>query len=347
MKVRRSGRSGSSTSRSTELVPGQQVRGRVIARLGGGYFRIGAAGQLFNAWSDLSLKPGQHLTAKVEVGESKVILRLKEDKEGKKSNILESINRTEIKRILQGLGYNPGHLELIEFEERLDRYRIHASLPGVEPSDIWVMAILWTRGIKGGADAFALLSYYLRYSGVFSESAPSLPEPNKLPSFLEFARSANPIPAEIGAETSRRKPSQDSEEFWIDRKQEARELLNRGEGNAGKFQSSSLPSDNACSITYKKDSLLLLRWSDHPSFPQLLLSAGRSQDRVKVHICKLGDQQVDQNVTDSWIKEVEAELTSRELELEEIKITIVEDSERQRFLLWHKWEPDRFRNLLA
>ena len=141
MRIRSVRRGRFRSRRSTGLVPGQQVRGRVISRLDEGLFRVSVAGQIIEAKSDLPLKPGQRLIANVEIGESNVILRLREDTARRDLTKDRGESQEEIRRILQGLGHHPDIIDILEFQERLNRYRLHGYLKGSEPSDAWVMAI--------------------------------------------------------------------------------------------------------------------------------------------------------------------------------------------------------------
>ena len=160
MKVRSVSKSKLPNKRFATLIPGQLVHGRVITKICPGFFRVGAAGQVFVAQSDLPLEKGQRLTARVEVGDTKVFLRIIEEEAKRATPLKRELKPEEVIRVLEGLGHHPDEMEVIEFMERLGRYRIHATLQDCEPSDIWVMAIMWTRGQKGGADVFALRNYY-------------------------------------------------------------------------------------------------------------------------------------------------------------------------------------------
>jgi hypothetical protein len=144
------------------LTPGRIVHGRVIAKLGSGQFRVTLGDYSMEASSDLPLEAGQRLTARIEFHGSRLLLRVQEDESRFAPISAEAVSSEEIKRVLSILGLPSGSIDVIEFKERLTRYQPHGSLSGIEPSDVWILGILWARGIRGGADAFALLSYYLR-----------------------------------------------------------------------------------------------------------------------------------------------------------------------------------------
>jgi len=102
------------------------------------------------------------LAARVEVNGDRLLLRVQEEETGNDLQASALEDPDEIERVLKLLGHQPSSLDIREFQERLDRYRPYAGLPGLDPSDVWILAILWTRGIRSGADSFALTSYYLR-----------------------------------------------------------------------------------------------------------------------------------------------------------------------------------------
>ena len=154
MRVRRVENIENQQGRVLPLRPGQTVRARVLARLREGYFRIAAGGQLFAAESDLPLEAGQRLIARVEVSGSRILLRIQDDDFGNGSPPGEEETQDEIQKVLTALELNPAPEEVLEFRERLERYRSHASLPDLDPRDLMVLAILWSRGIRGGAAEF-------------------------------------------------------------------------------------------------------------------------------------------------------------------------------------------------
>lgn len=341
MKIRNVGRGKFQPARSTGLVADQQVRGRVISRLGEGLFRIGAAGQLFNAASDLPLEPGQRLIARVEVGESRIFLRVQEEPNQEVNIPGEDRSPTEIRRVLVGLGYRPDPLEITEFQERLDRYRRYGKMAGIEPSDIWILALLWARGMKGGADAFSLLSYYLRQAACSKSDHYNLLQPWALQSLLNPRKDDDSIYIRADEEAN----AGGELEYHADRKREARALLNRAEAKHGcLLQACSIPNAS-CVLELKKEVQVMVRWIDNPTLPVSLIEAARSQGRIRVRVH--GPETIaveEKDGLDEWEANLAETFQNSDLEIESIECYTAQDPEVLRFLFWRKWEEDFFRS---
>jgi hypothetical protein len=328
-------------------VPGQLVHGRIISRVNPGLFRVGAAGQVFMAESDLPLQEGQRLTARVEMGDAKIFLRIFEESGRGTPRVYELADPDEVRRVLVGLGHHPEQAQITEFQERLDRYRHYGYLPGAEPSDVWILAILWTRGIRGGADIYALLSYYLRQA-TYRESV--LPSPEKTaeltsapPSF-----SGNAVtPRERENQFSRISSSDETADFILERRNETLALLNRNYEEAGNFAHDEVLDNAGCLLSLKKETQELSRWVDNPALPTLALETAQSQGRMKARIHKLNAAEKSQNrILEAWLRDWETGLRKSELELENIEILEVDHTETLRFIFWRQWESEGIRDTL-
>lgn len=344
MKIRSVGRSRTAYGRSFGFVPGQVVRGRVIARLGEGHFRVGAAGQHFDASSDLPLEPGQRLIARVEVGKSQVFLRILDDTYRQASPKGDNESPDEIRRILEGLGQHPDSMDILEFQERLNRYRPHGNLKGAEPSDVWLLALLWSRGIRGGADAFALLSYYLRRAILEPFDASALPPPPAILAFLCLTGR----PADGDADKPAQQPSSGPDQFDVQRKREAEELLNRQADSLGAYRHWRPFSSGFCALLLGQGDRTLGRWADNPTLPLLLLEAGCAQGRIRARLNRMKlEPPASTGVLESWIGGWEENLGTSDLELEEFQVIETRDPEKLRFLFWRTWSPDAVQDLMA
>lgn len=344
MKIRNVGRGKFQPVRSTGLVAGQRVQGRVISRLGEGLFRIGAAGQLFNAESDLPLEPGQRLTARVEVGESRVFLRVQEEPDREANAPGEDRSPAEIRRVLVGLGYRSDPLEIVEFQERLDRYQRYGKMAGVEPSDIWVLALLWSRGMKGGADAFSLLSYYLRRAAFNRVSQYSLLQPGILLNLLDPNEDKDGIYVKDGQVSG----SNGISDYPAERKREAGMLLNRSGAEHGCLLQARTFYDTSCVLSLKEDERILMRWTDNPTLPVSLIEAARSQGRLRLRVhgpAAVAPEEI--TGLDEWEASLAEASQDLNLEIESIEYYKALDPEVLRFLFWRRWEEEFVRNVRA
>ncbi len=339
MKVKRAGKSGSVNVRGRGLVPGQLVRGRVITRLGAGRFRIGAAGYVFNAQSDLPLEVGQRLTARVEPGEARIILRLLEDGKGKRPPREQKESPEEIRRVLKGLGIQPDDLEIIAFAERLQRYRSVVRLPAGEPSSVWILAILWVRGIRGGADAYALTGFILRYASLQAPGDACGTSPADVLQALE-----DDPPVEREPEPSSSQPDF-SARFLVDRRREAMLLLNRNAKSCGSLRLGHGSLNTAGCLVLPQAGGKLSRWVDNPASPRHLVETARSQGRMnyRLHFVDLKEGASRENRS-RWEAEWKRELERRGIETESADTILQPDSESLRFLFWRKWDRERFLN---
>lgn len=322
------------------LVPGQLVHGRVISRINRELFRVGAAGQVFVAQSDLPLQKGQRLTARVEIGDSKVFLRVFEDDGRGATQIHDLVDREEVRRILIGLGYKPDQTTLTEFQERLERYRNYGFLHGTEPSDVWILALLWTRGIRGGADAYALLSYYLRLAACRDHL---LPSPEKMADIiLDSDKSAVMTGNKWDSENQLEEELTESAEYIAERRTEAVALLNRNCGEFGIFTHNTDTDSSACRLHFNKKAKDLVRWTDNPTLPMLTLELVRSRGRVHMRIHKLNPEESSQRESLSrWLTAWNSKMLESELEIENMELFDTEDTEYLRFIFWRKWESDQ------
>lgn len=342
MKIR-GVRSGASPRGSIALVPGQMVRGRVLSKLRPGRFRIVARGCVFEAASDLPLEAGQRLVARVEMNGHRLLLRVQDESGYNAPSPEEENNPEEIRRILKALGHQPSVLDILEFQERLDRYKPHASLAGVEPSDLWILAILWTRGIRGGADAFALLSFYLRQWSLEGSAVPS-----SLPENADFVRHL--CQKENTAENGNTPAPEDHSEGATEslspgldsRKREAIALLNREKAPLGCYGE----SDGASRVFLFRHGLnsnWQARLSDQPVLPgyviELAQASGRA--RIRTHIGSFHADSVNSRAA-SWKDRWNEQLTRAGFEVEEHPIHATSDQEKLRCIFWRKWDKDYF-----
>jgi hypothetical protein len=342
MKVRRGGKSGTVGSRGRGLVPGQLVRGRVITRLGAGRFRIGAAGYIFNAQSDLPLETGQRLTARVEPGEAKIVLRILEDRNRKSPLVEPTETPAEIRRVLEGLGYFPDDLEINAFAERLKRCQEVVELPAGEPSSIWILAILWVRGIKGGADAYALTGFILRQASLqaFRDENPVRPDQVLKMLSRDFSSEEEVNPADSDPVMPRLNLC---DRFIEDRRIEATRLLNRNAESCGHLTLVSGSGETACTLMLDQSSGRLARWADNPASPKQVLETAWVQGRIKfrLHFLEVADDTPQEKQT-RWISDWNRELQQCEIETEFSQTNPHPDTETLRFLFWRKWERDAF-----
>lgn len=290
MEISRIKRTRRCSNRAASLVPGQTVRGRVIADLGDGRFRVGAAGQVFEATSDLPLDPGQKLYARVEVEGWRVLLRILKDAEPRRRPTRQREDPAEIRRVLIGLGHKPSTEEVAQFQRRLERYAPHGYMPDYEPSDVWVMAILWTRGIRSGADSFALLSFYLRQLALEKTSSNlNLPPPAMI--LDHFCSDTQPSGAssETSKGVAQASEPESLEETHAARKAEAAELLNSKDESPSRYF--SLPAlDGTFHLLSSRDSNLLTdRWTDNPALPDYVIDAKRSESAINLKLNALAD----------------------------------------------------------
>ncbi len=348
MKVRSVGQSKTTQGRSTTLVPGQLVHGRVITKISPGFFRVGAGGQVFIAESELPLFKGQKLTARVESGGGKVFLRIFEDETARAARLDKEIDTNEIVRVLKGLGYSPDQMEIIEFRERLDRCRQYGYFPGAEPSDVWILAILWTKGLKSGADAFALLSFYLRQAGRMHVI---INNHVKLAEFLTFPHDdPSPIEEDATAETTffdTQLPDNEADYHRL-RTIEAGELINRTAEQNGRFTHSDNPEITLSALYYHDAGKRQGRWIDNPSTPQVMIEAVEAQGVIRSRIhCLQGKESSSNDILDRWQKSWEANVRRFDWELESHEVSILQDPEILRFMFWRIWKPEQVRNITA
>lgn len=341
MKVKKTGKSGGATRRGYGLVPGQLVRGRVIARLGTGLFRVGASGYIFNAQSDLPLRTGQRLAARVELGDSRICLRILDDYKRQSTSVYEEESPEEIRRVLEGLGQKPDDLEVIEFSERLSRYKQVVGLPDGEPSLVWVLAILWVRGIKGGADAFALNGFYLRYTA--SQARRTLPQipPEDI---LRMWNDDPPCdPPDTLSDPAPPSIPEINDSFVEDRKLEVLALLNRHAEIHGRFHHVPRSRDTACALSSHQPDGYPARWADNPALPRILIEAAIAQGRIKTRLHFLTQPNDDMEAQRSeWVHHWQSALQDSGLEIETCQTCLKTDPESLRFLLWRKWDQDAF-----
>lgn len=348
MKVGSVGRGRFSPSRLLRLVPGQTVRGRVIARLGEGQFRVGISGRHFDASSDLPLEPGQRLTARVEVDDTKVFLRIFEDEGRERRGQRRKEGMAEIRRILKGLGLQTSPMDVVEFNERLDRYRSYGSIRDAEPSDAWVLAILWTRGIRGGADAFALLSFYLRHASLNASNELHPAKPAEFLSLMDGDGSGN-------QEVEKAKPPGQNfgsnlifDRFSTERNREAVALLNRNAAQTGYFWRLWSINQMDCAQIIGRENATLGRWTDNPASPKFLVEAGCAQGRVKARLHRLiCGESAETDSGNRLINLWEEALPHFNFELEETEVSAVQDSETLRFLFWRTWDSGSVRDLVV
>lgn len=308
------------------LTPGKTVRGRVVSRAGQGRFKVSVSGYLLEADSDLPLEDGQKLIARVEVTGDRVLLRLQDDSDGD-SPVPAEDDSQEIRRVLEGLGHEPNLLDLMEFQERLARYRSHGSLVGLEPSDIWVLAILWTRGLRGGSDAFALTSFYLRRLALDGMAGLAFPPPAD---FIEGHDESNE-PCRAAAD-----PPGALISGLEDRLRETLDLLNRYSAACGSYQTGAglhfLKLDDGSSRRS--------RWADNPIKPEYVLETVRTESGVSALLYLLqGDPRAATRV-EAWRESWRESLTAADLVELSFSLREVQDPEELRFIFWQKWRSD-------
>lgn len=329
MKIRGIDRGGRSSPGSMGLVPGQKVRGRVIARLGTGFFRVGAGGHIFNAQTDLPLHVGQRLTARVEYGDTKVFLKIIPDAEQRNQNWAENISEAEVQRILTGLGFPPEKMEIIEFIERLDRYRKYEKHPTLKPSAIWCMAIAWVRGIKGGGEMFALMSYTLRQWTLRKQK--QLPPLQRIIKDLLLGNEG-----ELQIESERQTREND---IFYERRREAFDLLNEKPQAYGELILGDDSEDTSSGLFLDSPAKRLLRWSDNPSQPVLVLETSLSQGRLQARINILSSfQKNDKIQLDRWETELREMIAASDLQIKELIYNTVNTHEALRFMFWRRWD---------
>jgi len=328
MRIKGINRASGSSQRGTGLIPGQKVRGRVIARVGTGLFRVGAGGHIFNAQSDLPLHVGQRLTARVEYGDEKVFLKIIPDKDSANKQWSEEISGKEVQRILAGLGHQPTEMEIIEFIERLDRYRKYEKHRTVNPNAIWSLAIPWVRGIKGGGEMFALMTFTLRQLTLMQRRQLS-----PVSDFLEYHLCKDvKHQDEISPKTL--KP----EDIFSQRRQEAFDQLNTGSAEYGEIISSST-DDTSCILLLNGSVKNLLRWTDNPSMPSMVLETAESQGlvRAKINILAMF-QKAEKIQIDQWINALRRTLTEADFQSDDFIIEDIDTHEALRFKFWRRWD---------
>ncbi len=336
MKVRRIAGLGSWLGGAYSLVPGQTVRGRIVKRVRAGRYRLSLAGQLLEADSDLALEDGQKLTAKVELEGERVLLRILEEAEQGVPLPAESEGPEEIKRILQGLGLATADPEISEFLERLKRYQPHANLPGIEPSDVWVLAIMWSRGLRGGAEAFALLSFYLRCLTAQQQADRKIVSPEALWNYL------SPIQGEENPHaTSRLCPgSNEGTEVVLaslgDRKREAVELLNQDKTVRGTYLASAEFEATGGALVYgREEEGNRIRWTDHPVTPRVVMEVVKADQVVSTKAYYAANLLLDYaHQLPAWKAQWQEYLRSAEMIPEEFELREVADGELLRFIFW-------------
>ncbi|MCX6640522.1 MAG: hypothetical protein NTW14_08595 [bacterium] len=345
MKLRgASGASRSGRVGAVGLAPGQTVRGRVISQTGENRFRITAAGYFFDAASELPLEPGQKLLARVELGQTQLFLRIIGD-ENERSEDAAVDDPAEVRRVLEGLGLHPDDLEISEFQQRLRRYARHGGSRQGEPSDVWALAILWSRGIRGGADNFALLSYYLRdLIPEASPKTPLLPGKDLLDRLAEIHRESETAPTP----TADPPPAASSpDQFALARQREAEQLLCRDSSSFGLYR--QLTSHTPGFVqTIHLSGCSHFRGADHPVSPGWLLEAAQSGGRIKTRWSYTTEDaaSIDPRVA-AWTQGFRSVLRQSELDWDDEGIVEVDNSEALRFRFWRKWEADAVKSVSA
>jgi hypothetical protein len=341
MKVKES--SASSSSRSigeSDLRNGQIVRGRVVAQVGAGRFRVAAAGSYFNAASELPLQPGQVLTARVELGKSQLFLRLIGDEKENSGRNVTSNDPSEIQRILTGLGYTPDDHEISEFRHRLQRYGRPEGSGHDEPSDIWVLAILWTRGIRSGADHFALLSYYLRHLPLHPIERSPMPSLEFLLAILSDSasdRTTESTTLKLG-----------SDHFWNARKQEAQILLNRDSQQNGYYEEVADVEGTFFLYSFRDGEQSYQRIVDHPVSSNWELEIGRSAGNIVIQLFVESSVQSQINTgIAEHILELSKQAAVHELDLRDAGVHELDGREALRFRFWKKWQEETERGILV
>jgi len=336
VKVRGVGSGAGVRSDPSRLVPGQLVRGRVVARIGDDRFLVTIRGYLLDAASDLALEPGQRLSARVEVNGDRLLLRVQEEEIERDLPASALEDPEEIERVLKLLGHQPSLLDIREFQERLDRYRPYAGLPGLDPSDVWILAILWTRAIRSGADSFALTSYYLRAQpSPDSRGDIRFPDFDQILPFLQAEYRMNRT-AEIAAIVENDSLIPGIE----DRRAEAILLLNREEAVLGAYGEIIGAENLGCGLfrASKEAEERLIRLADHPVWPNFVieLECRQGSSGIKARILansvqSRGDELAE--VQKVW----QGQAKSSEFALEELNWSETTDGEKLRGAFWRKW----------
>lgn len=322
------------------LSPGRTVRGRVVKKISRGRFRISAEGILFDAASDLELEEGQRLTAQVEVQDDRVYLRI-QDEPRPAASPPRNETPDEIALLLRSLGNQPDSLDIVEFQERLERCRKYGHFPDVPPSDAWVLAILWTRGIRAGSDAFALLSYYLR--GITLNLPPAIIAGDlNVGIYKQIYLLCDPDTAPTAADPPRGGSQQNG--LLRRREEEAIRLLNREASALGRFQ----VVQDQCPLPYRllgvRGGSVELRLTDHPVIPSLVIEAERSGGEIAYRTHTLTRADPDADADDNERRtDLIAELRAEEIETEAMEFIQRDDPETLRALFWknHKAESSR------
>ncbi len=345
MKIRGTQRIEKFDAEPKALLPGQTVRGRVVKRISQGRFRVAAEGILFDASSDLELEEGQRLTAQVEVQDDRVYLRI-QDEPRPPAPPPQIETPDQIARLLKSLGNQPDSLDIIEFQERLERCRKFSHFPGVDPSDAWVLAILWTRGIRAGTDAFALLSYYLR--GItLNPPTTTVPSPINADLYYEIYALCDQTTAPDAADAFRNDAHQNG--FQRQREEEALHLLNR---NAAALLSRfCIAADNYLlpfRLVEVREDAVRLRLTDHPVMPNLVIEVGRGGGRIsfRTHISAQADPDPDLD-DDERKTDLVAQLSVKDIEVEMMEFLRRDDPERLRALFWRNQPEKPNRNFTA
>lgn len=340
MKVRSVKRIEGFRSGVVSFEAGQTLRGRVISRVRKGRFRVSAAGQVFEADSDLPLDVGQRLVAKVEVEGTRIRLRVQDDyRDGNRSE--EKEDPEEIRRILKALGVKPDPLDLLEFQERLERYRPHSGLVGLPPSDVWVLALLWARRIRGGAEAFAICSYYLRECSLASSDTVTTPNPEVLFHYLSQApkeETSTEYPENLEAPSDTEESPLTTPPF---RTEKAIHWLNRQSSAAGRYLVLEPPEGTAYLMQPADDSIQSVRWVDNPSAPLFVLEANKMGGKAKtrVHFIER-PMEVASPDWENWHLAWREYLGEAEVDLVDFQAVSVDYTDDLLPLFWRRWEGD-------
>jgi hypothetical protein len=267
----------------------------------------------------------------VELFGEKVLLRLQDEFGWNPPP--EEDSAAEIRRVLEGLGYEPDALDLMEFQERLARFHPHGSLPGLQPTDIWVLAILWTRGLRQGADAFALTSFYLRRQSLHDTQGSFLPDMAALIQALDGPQAVSPEIEQPLSEWITPDPVGCLVSGLENHNRECLKFLNREGSTVGHYR----VSETLHSLDLRQENVCRYRWTNNPVNPGYVLETVRSAGEITATLHLLCEDPARETPVKIWHNLWTQVIEASELRGVEFKVVSYIDKEQLRFAFWRKW----------